>query len=151
MDVGAEARDAPNAARLEALHLTALCGIAVAHPIFDVVGRSPEFFIAHDAGPADLLALVAFLCLGVPAGCALLAHLAGLCGGWRWRRRAAAALIGGLAGAVALAAFKPLGSGSYTATGPTLHFLHVLLPHEPWTCLADWLPACAKSASTTMP
>lgn len=113
MDVGAEARDAPNAARLEALHLTALCGIAVAHPIFDVVGRSPEFFIAHDAGPADLLALVAFLCLGVPAGCALLAHLAGLCGGWRWRRRAAATLIGALAGAVVLAALKPLGGGSY--------------------------------------
>lgn len=113
MEVGAEARDAPNAARLEALHLAALWSIAVAHPTFDVVGRSPEFFVAHDAGPADLLALVAFLCVGVPAGCALLTRLAGLCGGWRWRRRAAGTLIGGLAGAVALAAFKPLGGGPY--------------------------------------
>lgn len=116
MEVGAEARDAPNAARLEALHLAALWSIAVAQPTFDVVGRSPEFFVAHDAGPADLLTLVAFLCVGVPAGCALLTHLAGLCGGWRWRRRAAGTLIGGLAGAVAVAALKPLGGGSYAMT-----------------------------------
>lgn len=113
MDIGAEAREEPNAARLEALHLTALCSIAVAHPIFDVVGRSPEFFVAHDARPTDLLALVAFLCFGVPAGCVLLVHLAGLACGWRWRRRAAATLIGGLAGTIALAVFKPLGGGSY--------------------------------------
>lgn len=113
MDVVAEARDAPNAARLEALHLTALCNIAVAHPIFEVLGRSPEFFVAHDASPTDLLALVAFLCFGVPAGCVLLVHLTGLSCGWRWRRRAAVTLIGGLAGAVALTAFKPLGGGAY--------------------------------------
>lgn len=106
-------RDAPNAARLEALHVTALCGIAVAQPIFDVVGRSPEFFVAHDASPTDLLALVAFLCFAIPSGCVLLIHLAGLSCGWRWRRRVAGTLIGVLAGAVALAAFRPLGEGSY--------------------------------------
>ena len=106
-------RDAPNAARLEALHLTALWSIAVAQPIFEVVKRSPEFFVAHDARPTDLPALAAFLCLGVPAGWVLLTHLVGLRCGWRWRRRAAATLIGGLAGAVALAALKPLGGESY--------------------------------------
>ncbi len=106
-------RDTPNAARLEALHVAALCSLAVAQPIFNVVGRSPEFFVAHDASPADLLALVAFLCFGIPAGCVLLVHLAGLSCGWRWRRRAAATLIGGLAGAVALAAFRPSDGGSY--------------------------------------
>ena len=110
---GSKRRDARNAARLEALHLTALWSIAVAHPIFDVVGRSPEFFVAHDAGAADLLALVACLCFGIPAGCVLLVHLVGRFRGWRWRRRAAATAIGGLAGAVALAAFKPLGGESY--------------------------------------
>jgi len=90
-----------------------LWSIAVAQPIFEVVGRSPEFFVAHDARPTDLPALVAFLCFGIPAGCTLLIHLTGLCCGWRWRRRAAATLIGGLAGAVVLAALKPLGGGSY--------------------------------------
>lgn len=107
------ARDAPKAARLEALHLTALCSLAVAQPIFDVVGRSPEFFIAHDARPVDLLGLVACLCFGVPATCALFVHLVGSSCGWRWRRRAAATSIGVLAGAVALAAFKPLGGESW--------------------------------------
>lgn len=118
MDVEAEARDAPYAARLEALHLTALGNIAVAQPVFDVVGRSPEFFVAHDTGRADLLALVAFLCLGIPAGCVLLVHLAGRSPDWR--RRAAATLIGGLSGTVAVAAFKPLGSGSYGMTAAVM-------------------------------
>ncbi len=105
-------RDPPNAARLEALHLTALCCMAVAQPIFDVVARSPEFLVAHDARTSDLLALAAFLCFGIPAGCVLLVHLAGLSRGWRWRRRAAATLIGGLAGAIALAALKPVDGGT---------------------------------------
>ena len=106
---GAPPREAPNAARFEVLHVVALWSLAVAQPIFDLVGRSAEFFVAHDTRPGDLLALVALLCLGGPAGCVLLIHLAGRIGGWRWRRRAAAAVIGGLAGAVALAAFKALG------------------------------------------
>lgn len=102
-------REAPNTARFEGLHVVSLWGLAVAQPVFDVVGRSPEFFIAHDTRPADLLGLVALLCLGGPAACLLLIHLCGRVGGWRWRRRAAAAAIGGLAGAVALAALKALG------------------------------------------
>ena len=106
---GAPPRESPNAARFEVLHVVALWSLAVAQPIFDLVGRSPEFFIAHDTRPGDLLALVALLCLGGPAGCVLLIHLSGRIGGWRWRRRAAAAVIGGLTGAVALAAFKALG------------------------------------------
>ena len=106
---GPPPREAPNAARFEVLHVIALWSLAVAQPIFDLVGRSPEFFIAHDARPGDLLALVALLCLGGPAGCVLLIRLFGRVGGWRWRRRAAAAVIGGLTGAVALAAFKALG------------------------------------------
>ena len=44
-------RDTDVAPRLAALHLVALWSIAVAQPIFDVVGRNPEFFVAH-AAPA---------------------------------------------------------------------------------------------------
>ncbi len=102
-------REAPSAARLEVLHVVSLWSLAVAQPIFDVVGRSPEFFIAHDARPGDLLGLVALLCLGGPVACVLLIRLCGRAGGWRWRRRGAAAVIGGLTGAVALAALKALG------------------------------------------
>ena len=93
--------------RLEALRIVGLWCLAVAQPILDVVGRSPEFFIAHDARPADLLALLAVLCLGGPAACLLAVRLAGLAGGPRWRRRVATVVIAGLAAAVALAALKP--------------------------------------------
>ena len=93
--------------RVQALHIAGLWCLAVAQPIFDVVGRSPEFFIAHDARPGDLLALVAVLCLGGPAACLVLVRLVGLVGGPQWRRRIATAVIAGLAAVVALAALKP--------------------------------------------
>ncbi|MYI74390.1 MAG: hypothetical protein F4057_03465, partial [Acidobacteria bacterium] len=93
--------------RLQALHIVGLWCLAVAQPIFDVVGRSPEFFIAHDTRPGDLLGLVAVVCLGGPAACLLLVRLAGLAGGPRWRRRIATGVIAGLAATVALAALKP--------------------------------------------
>ena len=100
--------ESPGEVRFEALHVAALWSLAVAQPVFDVAGRSPEFFIAHDTRPGDLLLLAAVLCLGAPAVLLLVVHLAGRCGGRPWRRRAAAAVIGGLAGAVVLATLKTL-------------------------------------------
>ncbi len=94
---------------LAALHVAGLWSLAVAQPVFDLVGRSPEFLVAHDMWPGGLLLLVGVVCLGGPAGCLLAVGAAGLAGGARWRRRVAAAVIGGLAGVVALAALKSLG------------------------------------------
>jgi hypothetical protein len=94
--------------RMQALRIVGLWCLAVAQPVFDVVGRSPEFFIAHDAGPGDLLTLVVLLCLGGPAVCLLVVRLAELAGGARWRGRAVTTLVAGLVAAVALAALKPL-------------------------------------------
>ncbi len=96
-------------ARLATLHVAGLWSLAVAHPLFDLLARSPEFFVAHDTRPGDLLALVALLCLGGPAGCVMAIRLAGVAGGPRWRRRVATGVVAGLAGAVALAALKVLG------------------------------------------
>lgn len=101
--------EAGGAGRFAALHVLALWSLAVARPIFEIAGPSPEFFVAHDAGRGDLVALAAVLCLGGPAVCLLLVHLAGRSGGWRWRRRAVSSVAGGLTGTIALAAFKPLG------------------------------------------
>ena len=101
-------RETASDRRLEALHIVGLWCLAVAQPIFDVVGRSPEFFVAHDTRPGDLLALVVCLCLGGPAACLLAIRLAGLAGGPRWRRRVATGVIASLAAAVALAVVKPL-------------------------------------------
>ena len=98
----------PGDARFEALHIVALWSLAVAQPIFDVVGRSPEFFVAHDTLPGNLLLLVAVLCLGAPAVLLLFVHLVGRVGGPRWRQRTAAAVIGGLTCTVILATLKTL-------------------------------------------
>ena len=94
--------------RLAALHIASLWCIAVAQPLFDVLRGSPEFFVAHDAGPLDLLGLVALLCLAVPAAVASAVWFAGrLAPGWR--PGAAGSVVGALAAAVALASLKPLG------------------------------------------
>ena len=52
--------------RLEALHVGALWSIAVAQPIFAVLGENPEFFVAHDARPRDLIAFIVLLCGATP-------------------------------------------------------------------------------------
>ena len=101
--------EAGGAGRFAALHVLALWSLAVARPIFEIAGPSPEFFVAHDAGRGDLLALAALLCLGGPAACLLLVRLVSRGGGWRWRRRAVSSVVGGLTGVIALAALKPLG------------------------------------------
>ncbi len=92
------------------LHIAGLWSLAVAQPVFDLVGRSPEFLVAHDMWPGGLLLLVAVVCLGGPAGFLLAIRAAGLAGGAAWRRRVATGVVGGLAGVVALAALKSLGA-----------------------------------------
>ena len=94
--------------RLAALHMASLWCIAVAQPLFDVLRRSPEFFVAHDAGPMELLGLVLLLCLAAPAVMVLALWISGwIAAGWR--PGLAGTVIGALAAAVALAALKPLG------------------------------------------
>ena len=94
--------------RLDTLHIASLWCIAVAQPLFDVLPGSPEFFVAHDTGPFDLLGLVLLICLAIPAVAALALRIAErLAPGWR--PGAAGTVIGALAAAVALAALKPLG------------------------------------------
>ena len=48
------------------LQLAALSGFAVAQPLYDILARNGEFFVAHQARPGDILALVALLSLGLP-------------------------------------------------------------------------------------
>ena len=70
--------------RLAALHIASLWCIAVAQPLFDVLRGSPEFFVAHDATPADLVGLVLLFCLAGPAIAALALWIVGrLAPGWR--------------------------------------------------------------------
>ncbi len=53
-------------APVPALHVITLCGFALAQPLYDLLGRNPEFFIAHQAQPIDLLLLTALVSLVIP-------------------------------------------------------------------------------------
>ena len=104
MNVRASARGS-----YDALHVASLWCIAVAQPLFDVLRSSPEFFVAHDTRPAELLGLVLLICLAAPAACALALRIIGRLAP-AWRPRAAGAVIGVLTAAVALQALAPLGN-----------------------------------------
>ena len=51
----------------QALDIGGLSAIAVAYPLFDVLSRSPEFFVARDSTMAHVVALTCIVCLVVPA------------------------------------------------------------------------------------
>ena len=53
------------------LHVAAFASIAIAQPLFDLLGSAPEFLLAHDLGPSEILALVAVVGIGVPLACAI--------------------------------------------------------------------------------
>ena len=91
-----------------ALALIGLWAIAVAQPLLDLVARSPEFLVAHQAGPADVLLLATLLSLGPPVALALVVAAAGLAGS-RAGRAALLAMVGALSGLVAVQAAKAAG------------------------------------------
>ena len=98
-----------------ALHITGLWALAVAQPLYDVVSRSPEFFVAHDARPIDLVALIVTLGLVGPAACILpiaAAHRLGA----RWRNVTPGVIVGVLCGTIALAAIRAWGDWSGAPT-----------------------------------
>ena len=55
----------------QALCLFTLCGFAVAQPLFHIIGRYPEFLVAHRASPADLVILTAVSSFCLPLVLAL--------------------------------------------------------------------------------
>ena len=90
---------------LVAAHIAGLWTVAVAQPLFDLLGRSPEFFVAHDTRPGGLLGLAILLCLG-GAACWLPVLWLGRRLGPRSHAQAAGVAVGALVAAFALAAVK---------------------------------------------
>ena len=92
------------------LHIFALFGFAVAQPLFDLLSGNAAFLVAHRLRPADLLVLVAILCLVFPGLPVLVGTVAGFL-----HRRAGDYVhqlaTGLLVGAIALQAFKTLFGG----------------------------------------
>ena len=90
---------------LEALHVTGLWSVAVAQPLFEVLSRSPEFLVAHDARPGSLIALVLVLVLAGPAACLIAIRLLRRLGP-EGHALAVGLVIGALVGAISLAAVR---------------------------------------------
>lgn len=67
------------ASRIRPLRLRDVClavllgfNLAVAQPLLDILGRNPEFLVAHDAAPIDVILLALGACLVAPLLLALL-------------------------------------------------------------------------------
>ena len=51
----------------DSLHILVLISFALAQPLFGLLSDSPEFFIARQSEPLDLILLILILCLGLPS------------------------------------------------------------------------------------
>ncbi len=61
--------------RFAFLHLLALGAVAMAQPLFDILGRYPEFLVAHGVGPGLLVLMVLVVVLAIPGALALVGWL----------------------------------------------------------------------------
>jgi hypothetical protein len=89
------------------LELSGLCGLAVALPALDVLGRSPDFLVLERLGAGDLVLLAALVALVPPLALWAAGAAAGLAGPWA-RRAAHLAAVAGLLAALAVQAGKHL-------------------------------------------
>ena len=64
----AETRDKTSRFRIsrDAIHIVSLWALAVAGPIYDVLRRSAEFFVAYRADRRDVLLFVAVISFAAP-------------------------------------------------------------------------------------
>jgi sulfatase-like protein len=97
-------------------HLAALWSLAVAEPLFDLLGRNPEFFAARGEPRGDIVAFAVGLVLLPPLVLGLVVWLAGRLGE-RLRRAVLVALVALLAAPLALQVLKHLG---LTSAAPLL-------------------------------
>ena len=100
---------------VEGLHVAGLWAVAVAQPLYDLLGRSPEFFVAHDTRPLDLLALVLILGMAGPACCVAVTRLCHRIGPGA-HALAAGGIVGTLVAALALVAIRLLPDWSREAS-----------------------------------
>ncbi|MFY1632028.1 sulfatase-like hydrolase/transferase [Solwaraspora sp. WMMB335] len=104
------------------LEIVALCGLVIAQPLLDVIGRSPDFFLFHGATTTEILLLVAVYTLIPPLVCWLPGLLVALAGPGP-RRVAHLVTVGVLLGALAVQVGKHL----LPVRGPLLLGIAVLL------------------------
>ena len=89
------------------LHIAALTTFALAQPLFDLLGRNPEFFVAHDSTRWDIVLFAVALTLVPPLALVLLEALV-LPAGRTPRAALHLLLVGGLTAVIALEALRRL-------------------------------------------
>lgn len=62
------------------LEVAALCGLAVAQPLLDITGKSPDFFLFYGAGAGEILALVVLVTVVPPVALWGIGALSGFAG-----------------------------------------------------------------------
>lgn len=95
---------------IECLHVFVLTGFAVAQPVYDLLGKHPEFFVAHKADWIEILWLCAILSFAVP-GLLCLIVLVMRPFGDQVRRYVHAGIVGFLISLIFLPLFGKLWSG----------------------------------------
>jgi hypothetical protein len=88
----------------DALHIFILVSLAFAQPLY-VISRYAEFFVAHNATPADVIFVLLVPCLFIPGFLVLIEYLAGRIHE-RFRKALHSVLVAGLLAVVALIVFK---------------------------------------------
>ena len=87
------------------LHIAALSAVAVAQPLFDLLGQNAEFFVARRSEPIDIWLLVLALILAIPAVAFLVEFVVRFAGVLAYRV-VHSVIVGGLFAAFALQVLK---------------------------------------------
>jgi len=99
---------------IDALHIFVLFSFALAQPLFDVLSRHVQFFVAHRSKPQDVILLVLILCIFLPAIAVLIEWVAALFGR-RVRKGIHAFAVAGLVAGIVLPVLKQM-SGVHGVT-----------------------------------
>jgi len=86
---------------VDALHIFVLFGFALAQPLFDLLSKYVEFFVARKTEPIDVLLLMFILCVGLPGIAVLIEGVTGLFGR-RFRKAAHWCMVAVLSAVIAL-------------------------------------------------
>ena len=103
------------------LHIFVLFSFALAQPLFDLLSRNAEFFVARRSQPIDVIFLILILCLLLPALVVLVEMVAGLLG-QRVRRGVHGLIVAGLVAGIVLPVLKQIDgvSGTVLMVGAVL-------------------------------
>ena len=93
---------------IDTLHIFVLFSFALAQPLFDLLSRNAEFFVAHHSEPVDIIFLILILCVLLPALVVLIEVVAGLFGR-RARKGVHGLLVSGLVAIIVLPGLKKIG------------------------------------------